>query len=102
MKPTVFEVAVYKVKEEKLQQFLQHQPVAHGIIKKFKGFKSLQSLRAIDAPDTFVDYCEWESHEDAVLANEQASKMPELQIFFELGNGLITFGHYKPLLNTQV
>lgn len=101
MKSPVFEVAVYKVKEEKLQQFLQQQPAAHGIISKFKGFKSLQSLRSVDNPNTFVDYCEWESHEDAVRANEQAATMPELQIFFELGDGLVTFGHYKPLLNTK-
>lgn len=101
MQQGVFEVAVYRVQEEKLQEFLQHQPAAHAVIKNFHGFKSLRSLRSLDAPNTFVDYCEWESHDDAVRANERAMNTPELKVFFELGDGVVTFGHYQSLLQTE-
>lgn len=101
MKTPVFEVAVYSVKEEKLAQFLKHQPIAHSVIKRFPGFKSLHTLHSLDSPLTFVDYCEWESLEDAKNANQQAMSMPELQIFFELGDGMISFGHYRTGRFTQ-
>ena len=101
MKTPVFEVVVYSVKEEKLQEFLQQQPLAHNTIKQFKGFKSIHSLRSTESPNTFVDYCEWESHYDAVKANEMAMKAPELKMFFELGDGVITFGHYTSGLLTK-
>ncbi len=101
MKEPVFEVAVYSVKEEKLEQFLQHQPAAHAVIKQFPGFRSLHTLRSLDSPLTFVDYCEWESIDDAKNANQRAMSMPELQVFFELGDGLISFGHYRTGRYTQ-
>jgi len=101
MQTPVFEVVVYKVKEEKLQDFLKQQPLAHNTIRQFKGFKSLHSLRSMESPNTFVDYCEWESHDDAVKANEEAMNRPELKIFFELGDGIISFGHYASELRTE-
>lgn len=101
MTSSVFEVAVYSVKKEKLKQFLQHQPLAHSVIKRFPGFKSLRTLHSLDSPLTFVDYCEWESLEDAKNANQRAMSLPELQIFFELGDGLISFGHYRTGRLTQ-
>jgi hypothetical protein len=102
MKAPVFEVVVYTVQEEKLHDFLQQQPIAHNVIKQFKGFKSLHTLRSLESPNTFVDYCEWESHDDAVKANEMAMNAPELKMFFELGDGVITFGHYTSGLLTEV
>ncbi len=101
MQTPVLEVAVIKVAEDKIDQFLIQQKSVHDIIKNFKGFKSIRSMRSIESPNTFADYCEWESYEDAVKANEQAMAMPELQMFFELGDGMITFGHYKSLLKTE-
>jgi len=101
MQTSVFEVVVYKVKEEKFQDFLQQQPIAHNTIKLFPGFKSLHTLRSTESPNTFVDYCEWESHEAAVKANELAMNAPELKMFFELGDGIISFGHYVSGLLTK-
>ena len=101
MKTPVFEVVVYTVQEEKFHDFLQQQPIAHSVIKQFKGFKSLHTLRSLESPNTFVDYCEWESHDDAVKANEMAMNAPELKMFFELGDGVITFGHYTSGLLTK-
>ncbi|MFA6469119.1 MAG: antibiotic biosynthesis monooxygenase [Bacteroidota bacterium] len=100
MQTPVFEVAVYKVQPEKLDQFLRIQSTAHDVIKKFEGFKSLHTLRSMESSDTFVDYCEWESHDAAQQANAKAAAMPELQVFFELGAGMLTFGHYTSLLMT--
>lgn len=102
MQTPVYEVAVVTVAEEKVSEFLKQQKMAHDIIQKFKGFKSIRSMRSMESPNTFADYCEWESYEDAVKANEQAMKMPELQMFFELGDGMITFGRYNSLLTTEV
>lgn len=101
MTSPVFEVAVVTVAEEKLNEFLKQQKIAHEIIKKFKGFKSIRSMRSIESPNTFADYCEWESYEDAVRANEEAMNMPELRMFFELGDGMITFGHYNLVAATE-
>jgi len=101
MSTPVFEVAVFKIKEENVEEFLKKQSGVHETIKKFKGLKSIRSLRSIEEPNTFVDYCEWDSHEDAVQANEQAMKMPELKMFFELGDGMITFGHYNTTILTE-
>ncbi|MCK9408538.1 MAG: antibiotic biosynthesis monooxygenase family protein [Bacteriovoracaceae bacterium] len=100
MKSPVFEVVVYKVKEEQLSKFLEQQPMAHAVVKNFPGFTSLHTLRSTDSPATFVDYCEWESLEAAQNANQLAMHMPELQIFFELGDGMISFGHYTSKLLT--
>lgn len=101
MSNPVFEVAVYTVTAEKIQDFISQQPIAHQVLRGFKGFKSLRSLRSIESPNTFVDYCEWESHEDAVNANTQAMITPELKMFFELGDGVISFGHYSTALTTS-
>ena len=94
MNSTVTEVAVYKVKQELLQSFLEQQKTVHTVISGFKGFRSLRSLRSLESPDTFVDYCEWDSQDDAAAANALAMTLPELNIFFELGDGMISFGHY--------
>ncbi|MFZ4621160.1 MAG: antibiotic biosynthesis monooxygenase family protein [Bacteroidota bacterium] len=94
MKEPITEVAVYTVKDELMERFLQQQSTVHGVIKQFKGFRSLRSLRSLESPNTFVDYCEWDSHDDAVAANSQAMTLPEMKIFFELGDGMISFGHY--------
>ncbi|NUN71378.1 MAG: antibiotic biosynthesis monooxygenase, partial [Bacteroidetes bacterium] len=85
---------VYTVPEGSLSRYLEQQTAAHAIISTFPGFRSLRTLRSAGQPNTFADYCEWDSLADAKAANERAMTMPELQIFFELGNGLITFGHY--------
>jgi quinol monooxygenase YgiN len=101
MNTPVYEVAVYSVKEDLLERFLKLQPAAHDAIRQFPGFRSLRTLRSADAPATFVDYCEWDSLEDAQQANQRAATMPELQIFFELGDGMVSFGHYTTGLFTE-
>ncbi len=101
MNEQITEVVVYTVKEEMLQTLLQQQPIVHRVLKQFKGFRSLRTMRSLDSPNTFVDYCEWDSHEDAVAANTLASTLPELKIFFELGDGMITFGHYVTTAETM-
>lgn len=101
METPVTEIAVYSVPEPLLPRFLQQQSAAHAVISAFPGFRSLRTLRSADRPDTFVDYCEWDSLTHAKAANERAMTMPELQIFFELGDGLITFGHYTEQSRTS-
>ena len=90
----ITEVAVYTVKEELLHSFLEQQQTVHTVISGFKGFRSIRSLRSLESPNTFVDYCEWDSREDAAAANTLAATLPEMRIFFELGDGMISFGHY--------
>lgn len=96
METPVTEIAVYSVPEPLLPRFLAQQPAAHAVISAFPGFRSLRTLRSAEQPNTFVDYCEWDSLAHAKEANERAMTMPELQIFFELGDGMISFGHYVP------
>lgn len=95
MDHTVTEVAVYNVKEEMMKSFLEQQKNIHSVISGFKGFRSIRSLRSLESPNTFVDYCEWDTPEDAAAANTLASTLPEMQLFFELGDGMISFGHYE-------
>ncbi len=101
MNHPVTEVAVFTVKEELLHSFLEQQQNVNTVISGFKGFRSLRSLRSLESPNTFVDYCEWDSHEDAAAANAIASTLPEMRIFFELGDGMITFGHYTTSVFTE-
>ena len=95
MQHPVIEVAVYTVKEELLHSFFEQQQTVHTVISGFKGFRSIRSLRSLESPNTFVDYCEWDTPEDAAAANTLASTLPEMQLFFELGDGMISFGHYE-------
>jgi antibiotic biosynthesis monooxygenase (ABM) superfamily enzyme len=101
MDHTVTEVAVYTVKEEMMKSFLEQQKNIHSVISGFKGFRSIRSLRSLESPNTFVDYCEWDSHEDAAAANARAATVPEMRIFFELGDGMISFGHYESTAFTK-
>lgn len=100
MSTPITEVVVYTVKPEILERFLKQQPVAHAAVSAFPGFRSLRTLRSESEPPTFVDYCEWDSLEHAKQANELAMRTPELSIFFELGDGMISFGHYTTVTVT--
>lgn len=101
MKEPVPEAAVFSVNEGTFAQFLKYQSAEHAAIKRFSGFSSLHKLRPLDSPLTFVDYCEWETNDDAKNSNQHAVSMPEPKNFFELGDGLNSFGQYRTGRITQ-
>ena len=101
MTDSVFEVAVYTVQEEKIPEFLEKLEFAHAAMKSMPGFVSLQSVRCIEEQNRFVDYCQWQSYNHAVQAQQRAMEMPEFKIFFELGSGMISFGQYQSIRKTE-
>ena len=102
MSHTVYEVIVYTVKEEILEKFESNLETAHHLMRTFPGFRNLRTLRKPGTPATFVDYCEWDSIEQAQDAGKKAMEMPEMKIYFELGeDALVTFGHYENIRYTE-
>jgi heme-degrading monooxygenase HmoA len=102
MSKPVFEVIVYTVNERILKEFESNLETAHGLLRSFPGFRNLRTLRKPGTPATFVDYCEWDSLEQAQEAGKKAMEMPEMKLYFELGeDSLITFGHYETVRFTE-
>ena len=102
MATTVFEVIVYTVKEEILEKFESNLDAAHALMKTFPGFRNLRTLRKPGSPATFTDICEWDSLEQAQEGGKKAMEMPEMKIYFELGeDSLVTFGHYENVRYTE-
>lgn len=75
------EISAYTVKQEYLEEFSVIRSKVLEVLKTFKGFKSITTLRSIEHPNTFSEITEWECKEDCDLARMQAEKMPELQPF---------------------
>lgn len=104
MATPVTEVIAYTVREDLLERFQANLSVAHSVLHSLPGFRSLRTVRASAVPGkpvTFVDITEWESEELARAGGKKAMEMPEMAIYFELGeDALITFGYYETIRTT--
>ncbi len=97
MNNQVFEIVVFKIKKDKLQEFLQNQPKMYQQLKTYKGFKSIITHQSIENPEIFVDYCLWETKEDAKNAAKDVMNDPKLSSLFNLIENVLSFEHYKQI-----
>lgn len=99
MATPITEVIAYTVREDLLERFQANLASAHAVLHSLPGFRSLRTLRAAGLPGkpaTFVDITEWDSEEQARAGGKRAMELPQMAIYFELGEeALITFGYYE-------
>ena len=96
-KGSVFEVAVYSIKKDHLAAYPEMTPKIRALLGSIKGFRSIRTMASLEKPGVFIDYCEWESLDDATAAGEIVMKMPEFQPIFAMMDSVYFIDHLKPL-----
>ena len=91
---SIYEVVVYEVKEgNESKDYIQKE--VNNAVSKYKGFISRQVFQSTENPDIFMDYCEWDSLENATDAAESSQKDPELAPFMALISEVKSFYHLE-------
>jgi quinol monooxygenase YgiN len=92
------EVAVYKVKAEKMADFPKIHAAMAKEVEAMTGCLGYKSMRqSPDTSRTFVDICEWRSLAEAQAAQQKVhdSPPPAIQAFFEAVETDILFGNFE-------
>lgn len=98
---TAREVAVYRIKPEKMADFPNIHAAMKREVEAMPGCLGLRSMRQSDdstgVNNTFVDICEWRSLADAHTAQAAVMKNPPpaVQSFFEAVETNLMFGNFE-------
>jgi hypothetical protein len=81
MSSTCWEIVVYRVAEEKFDEFLGIRNEIFDSIRKQPGFISAETFSSVRQRETLVDMLQWETPEDAARAFEQFKSIPSAKDF---------------------
>lgn len=93
----VLEIAVYELKEGISQaDFEAARSKMIGAVSNYPGLISVMTFRDSEKQSIILDYCSWESVEQAKTAAETFETDPNTADFIKLIGRDIHFGHYCP------
>ncbi|PCI23217.1 MAG: hypothetical protein COB67_13000 [SAR324 cluster bacterium] len=73
---TCLELIVFKVHEDKIEDFLKSRDPVKKDVSAMDGFVSYKTMHSVKDPTLYMDYVEWESKEKALKAFEAFQSLP--------------------------
>jgi hypothetical protein len=97
MSSTCWEIVVYRVAEEKFDEFLGIRDEIYDSLRKQPGFISAETFSSVRQRETLVDMLQWETPEDAVRAFEQFKSIPSAKDFMATIRQVLFSDHVQVL-----
>jgi hypothetical protein len=79
---TIKEAVIYSVKPEFVPKVEEVQRTVRTIASAFKGFKHIEQYQSTSDPAVLLDWLEWDSLENAKLAQVEFEKHPDAGLLF--------------------
>ena len=91
----VIEIAACTIKPGKTGEYREARPEVLAWLKMQPGFQSIKTYNAHGDENLFIDYCSWESLDQARQAGEKFQSAPELAKFREAIAEVKLFDHFS-------
>ena len=98
----VFEFAYYSLNPAKRQIYLSNYNSYHKKISEITGYKNLITLEAIDDNNLILDFCNWNSLNDAEQADKFVQDSEEFKKFFDPVNEILFFDNLLVLDGSEI
>ena len=92
-----WEIVVYRVEEEKFNEFLAIRNQIYDSLRKQPGFISAETYSSVREKETLVDMLQWETTEDAAKAFEQFRSIPSAKDFMSTIRQILFSDHVQML-----
>ncbi len=92
-----WEIVIYRVEEEKFNEFLEIRNQIYDSLRQQPGFISAETYSSVRQKETLVDMLQWESAEDATRAFEQFRSIPSAKNFMSTIRQILFSDHVQML-----
>ena len=93
----IAEIAVYRVPQGSQEDLLSERPAIFGMIKRYDGFRSGRTARAVEDTEVIVDFVQWTDLATAEKADSEVTSTPEAESYFGKVTAITFFDRLKPL-----
>ena len=93
----VAEMAVYRAPEASQEALLSERLPIFEMIKRYDGFRSGRTARAIEDAEVIVDFVQWTDLATAEKADSKVTATPEAESYFSKVTEITFFDRLKPL-----
>lgn len=91
----VTEIAIYKVDQNRIPEFLKTAEKMHAELETVPGFISIETRPSVDGAGVFMDICVWETKAAALQAMEKFPTFQNAPAFLSFFEGdPIYMGHF--------
>lgn len=94
-KTTTYELVVYKIKSDHLEEYNEILETAREHIRQFPGMLGYQTFRSAESGHVFMDLVKWRSLEEALDAAQKVEKMKEFAPFMAAFEEIKFMDHFE-------
>ena len=93
----VAEIAVYRVPKTSQDALFRERLTIFDMIKRYDGFKSGRTTRAVEDTEVIVDFLRWTDLATAEKADSEITSTPQAESYFSKVTAFTFFDRLKPL-----
>lgn len=93
----IAEMAVYRVPQASQEALLGERLPIFDMIKRYDGFRSGRTTRAVEDDEVIVDFVQWTDLATAEKADSEVTATPQAESYFSKVTAITFFDRLKPL-----